>query len=548
MSELDVEQNIIFTVAKYIYSNGNEINNLFINNSKEIDWNRLSTLSEEHRIFPIIYKSVRNYVPIKIQDIYDQKYLEYIKMNALNIKELNRVLEIAKENDIDIILIKGLALAKIIYDDINMRGFCDIDLLVKEKDMEKLYYLLTSKLGYTGKLPKKGLVDKPIYYSIHELKCQKNVGERFDISVEIKRNSSAIPLIFIGDFFNNVEDINIGNIEIKTSNLEYSLLHMFANLYNNCETKNGVYGNGMRFRDVIDLYMFIKKYNEIIVWDEFKILAEKYEITHKVYFSLLYLISIYGNLISDDILELFNPQFVTYKYFGNSDGSMNYWKSDFTTRLFNNSVSKKEFINSNKIKIYNENKYPNYDLYEDNLYNGGNIYSEIPKIEIYEDKFKNIIYNEHYQNLEIDEIGKRIEYLFTFKHQNIYLHIIFDSILITKDDNSIFCRFIDNSLNDVVLDRIFQIWYQNNLQIRIEKIEGLAWEHLELGEKTILKIRIPLKSLNMNLTLSQNNIFCYLDFRKILGIDEKWGNYVISKNRSGKCKTHFITFPSKLLT
>jgi hypothetical protein len=43
--------------------------------------------------------------------------------------------------------LKGLALSKIIYDDFYLRSFSDIDLLLEEKDIEKMYYLLHD-IGY----------------------------------------------------------------------------------------------------------------------------------------------------------------------------------------------------------------------------------------------------------------------------------------------------------------------------------------------------------------------------------------------------------------
>jgi len=369
MRNMKREQEILIKIAKSISKQKElELDSIVI---KELDWEELLQISLRHRVFPIVYKKIFNYVPIKYQALYDQKYYDIQKKINIGMLELNRILKLTQQNNIDAILLKGLALAEIIYKDIYARQFGDIDLLVKEDDMEKMYYLLNDigyvqETGFDKNTNRYNTVDKPILKyepHFHEFQCVKDIGDNIYIFVEIKRASSAIPLKYIGDFLKNVQDISINGIKIKTSNSAYTFLHLCSNFYANFETGWGA-NHETNLRDIFDTCVLVSKHGSFLDWIEINSLSSKYEITHKIYYVLKCLEGILGKLIPNEIIELFNPNKLTYYFNGNVDGSINNWESDFTFRLFNDEERKKEFVKSDKLKIYNAMNYDNYDEVE----------------------------------------------------------------------------------------------------------------------------------------------------------------------------------------
>jgi|GEM_PF-3989349 len=74
MRNMKREQEILIKIAKSISKQKElELDSIVI---KELDWEELLQISLRHRVFPIVYKKIFNYVPIKYQALYDQKYYD----------------------------------------------------------------------------------------------------------------------------------------------------------------------------------------------------------------------------------------------------------------------------------------------------------------------------------------------------------------------------------------------------------------------------------------------------------------------------------------
>jgi len=74
-------------------------------------------------------------------------YYASLRHNLLLLNELNKVLKAFNETGIDVIVLKGAALAQTVYPDIALRPMGDMDLLVKKENLEKAEKLLAD-LGY----------------------------------------------------------------------------------------------------------------------------------------------------------------------------------------------------------------------------------------------------------------------------------------------------------------------------------------------------------------------------------------------------------------
>jgi hypothetical protein len=324
MKFISDEQKALLTVAKRVLFKEDCI--LSSEWIKDLNWEEILQISLRHKVLPIIYKALYNHIPAKYQAAFEQKYFDIIKKVDIRLRELGRILQLAQQKNIDIILLKGPALAEIIYGDIYTRQFGDLDLLVTEDNMEKMFYLLSDigfaqETGFDKNTNRYNIIDKPVFKygsGFHEFQCIKDVGDNVYIFVEVKRASSAIPLKHISDFFENVRNININGIDVRTSNLTYTFLHLCSNFFTNFETGWGV-NNETNLRDIIDTYIFISKYGNILNWDEIITLSNKYEITHKIYYVFTCLAGIFDEVVSKKISELFNPNKVTYHFNGNSD-------------------------------------------------------------------------------------------------------------------------------------------------------------------------------------------------------------------------------------
>lgn len=500
------EQKLLITIAKNILCK----DNLILNNEmiKDLDWEKILQISVRHKVLPIVYKAIYNYIPIKYQASYDQKYYDIIKKVNIRMHELDRILQITKQNSIDVILLKGPVLSDIIYNDLYARQFADLDLLVKKNDMEKMFYLLNDigfmqETGFDENTKRFHTIDKPIFKygdTFHEFQCVKDIGDNIYIYVEIKRASSAIPLKHIDDFHKNVQNININGIDVKTSNLKYTFLHLCSNFFTNFETGWGI-NHETNLRDIIDIYMFISKHYNLLNWDEINKLSNKYEIAHRIYYAITCLSKFYNDIIPNDISELFNPNRVLYDLNGNDDGSINRWDSDFIFRLFNDEDRKQQFVKMNKLKTYNVNNYNNHDKVEKEL-------------------FITVTNNELFRYFNIESLQWNVKYVFTCDSKSLYLYLVIDNKVYEQlSEYNLLIYFIDNNLDNSIPNRIITITIDDSFQVKFTNLQQCSWKLFELGNERLIKMFIPFNCLDMNFEDSGNRIFHNFICQEKLGND-----------------------------
>jgi hypothetical protein len=119
---------------------------------------RLTTarqLAYVHGVFPLFCQSVENYasdlIPKEIMSELKQEYLLIARRNMLMSAELLRIMKLLADNSIVALAFKGPALAQLVYGDITLRQYADLDILVKKTDVYRVDSLLKAR-GYKRSL------------------------------------------------------------------------------------------------------------------------------------------------------------------------------------------------------------------------------------------------------------------------------------------------------------------------------------------------------------------------------------------------------------
>lgn len=81
-----------------------------------------------------------------------QHYMDIVKQNMLMTSELIKVVKILEENNIEAISFKGPVLSQLAYGDVVSRQYCDLDILVDEKELIRTVNLFLDN-GYGNLLP-----------------------------------------------------------------------------------------------------------------------------------------------------------------------------------------------------------------------------------------------------------------------------------------------------------------------------------------------------------------------------------------------------------
>lgn len=339
---LSLEQKAILDVAKILVDSclkKKEVNLRDID-FDSLNWELFEKYLWKHSVFLIAYNYIKPFIPVNYLSIFTEKYEYQIHKIDAYVKELSYINFIAEQNNIEIVFVKGLALSMQIYNSVYTRGFGDLDIVVRGKieDTVRFKNLLIDELGYKQRI---GVHEIPFPIDeigvFHEFWLYRYTEDGIKLKVEIKQATSAICVKMISDFIDpkNTQDLTIGNAVVRTNNTEYALLHLFANVYGNTEKRIGVERKNI-LRDYIDVSLYIAKYNKEIVWRRIKELADKYDVTHKVYNVLLKLryIGFINNLIEDHILDMFKPANLELNYINSVGGKVTWSENNPVDRLF----------------------------------------------------------------------------------------------------------------------------------------------------------------------------------------------------------------------
>ena len=124
---------------------------------KDINFERLIKIASSHLIIPLIYSKIKAY---QDYNSIPKDFIEYVKnifiinenRNKQLLQELKAIEKTLENHKINYKLIKGASFLKRgVYDNIGDRMIGDIDLLVKDSEIEKSKLAL-NKIGYQGKI------------------------------------------------------------------------------------------------------------------------------------------------------------------------------------------------------------------------------------------------------------------------------------------------------------------------------------------------------------------------------------------------------------
>src|ERR1041385_4266637 len=118
----------------------------------EIDWEYLFLLARRHAVVPLVYVQLERHaddlVASDVLKKLKQNYLENSARNTLLTAELTRLITLLANSGIEAIPYKGPVLALFAYNNLALRRFVDLDVIVKKSDALKAGELLVND-GYT---------------------------------------------------------------------------------------------------------------------------------------------------------------------------------------------------------------------------------------------------------------------------------------------------------------------------------------------------------------------------------------------------------------
>lgn len=122
---------------------------------QDIDWSVLIQLSRRHGVLPLLYQNltIAGTASIDLQAL--QQLRDYSQgtafQNAVFTRALLKIVDLLAKNNIQALPFKGPLLAVSAYNNLSLRSFCDLDIIIRKKDFLKAIEVLTVQGNYRPK-------------------------------------------------------------------------------------------------------------------------------------------------------------------------------------------------------------------------------------------------------------------------------------------------------------------------------------------------------------------------------------------------------------
>lgn len=255
----------------------NEVKNLV---TLPLNWEGVLKSAHWHGIASLLYQNLK-WSPGIPQEVIDQLKIAYYENMARNMylyAELRRILERFSEKGLDVIVLKGAALAEIVYGDIGLRQMGDIDLLIRKEELAYAEEIMSS-LNYSIQMDSKS---QELYRQNH-FHLSPYVHRDKSIIVEIHHHIiNRLFHINIDKWWERARETEIANCKALTPSPEDMLLHLCLHLFNHGYNKS-------LLRGICDISETLRYYEDGLNWTQFRDEVSKYGINKLVY-SILYLV------------------------------------------------------------------------------------------------------------------------------------------------------------------------------------------------------------------------------------------------------------------
>ena len=211
----------------------------------------------------------------------NSRHIEIVR-NLIFLKETKGVLSALRQDHVPIILLKGIALAEMVYPHIGMRSMTDIDILIKEKDLP----LVSQRLLDLGCQLKPGIIP-PTY--IKECK----------ISIVIELHTQ-IPYLQEKEIWGKLMPVIIDGENGYTLSLEQNIIYL-------CYHLAVCHANSDR-KWLEDIHRIITHFSKDIDWNELGNKIKNYRLEAPCYYTILKTREVFQSHLPDYFLSGIKPK------------------------------------------------------------------------------------------------------------------------------------------------------------------------------------------------------------------------------------------------
>ncbi|MGB5963994.1 MAG: nucleotidyltransferase family protein [Sulfurimonadaceae bacterium] len=193
------------------------------------NYQNIHRLSHKHGIYPLLYKTIRYIRPDSLSsetdDLFKQSNMVVAQRNMLMSAELLQLMHLFDANSIDAMAFKGPVLGEMAYGSVTLRQYGDLDILIRQKEIEKALTLL-QKRGYTPEIELEKSTLESFYNCVNVIGLHRG-AVRVEIHWELLSKNYAIDWEE-KKLWRESETIEINRKPIKMLSFENHILYLCA--------------------------------------------------------------------------------------------------------------------------------------------------------------------------------------------------------------------------------------------------------------------------------------------------------------------------------
>lgn len=240
--------------------------------SWEVTYKRLTA----HEIRPLAFKVISGDPNLSLVPIFDRLKSDCLSVSYMNLqmlKETIRLHKLFESKNMTLVSYKGVTLSKMLFDDYAMREVCDGDFIVDYTETVNATNLLIED-GYKTDFYFKEADEE----YVKKVTCERQLFKikQIDLPFKIEMHWKLLQSMFDVPLSNetilkNVCEISVTGDKIKSLNIDYTLISLLCH--------HGVNDVWRSLKHIVDIAMFVKKFNDEIDWEIFNLHLKKLNIS-----------------------------------------------------------------------------------------------------------------------------------------------------------------------------------------------------------------------------------------------------------------------------
>jgi hypothetical protein len=245
-------------------------------------------------------------VPAANLDELQMHYRRSVAASTRRVHQLKRVLSLFREREIEVVVLKGAYLAEAVYDDVALRNMSDVDLLVREKDIERAKEALLGS-GFRQWAP--AAMETRFPHS-HHLVPFVGDGEG-SITIELHRRLMESS-IDAADYWSRTRATRVADVEVLALCPEDLILHVSLHACIHHHLKGGVIA-------LLDMDAILDALADEIDWESLAARARLWKAGRCVALMLTYLADFFGAQVPEGAVAGLAPGGIAPEVIGLAD-------------------------------------------------------------------------------------------------------------------------------------------------------------------------------------------------------------------------------------